>query len=116
VPEAGVPTFAAVSEQRFLEGGTDLVFLFSTGASSNVGQASRRSPSKNPPHYLVAAGQPTKPRLKAIIQSQRPARRLSYGMWFRLKTLGHQAAARFSRPEIYFAGGPWFDHFGPIIN
>jgi hypothetical protein len=37
-------------------------------------------------------------------------------MWFRLKTLGHQAAARFSRPEIYFAGGPWFDHFGPIIN
>ena len=50
------------------------------GASSNVGQASRLSPSKNSPHLLVIAGQATKPRLKAIIQSQRQARRLSYGM------------------------------------
>ena len=50
------------------------------GASSNVGQASRLSPSKNPPRFLVIAGQATKPRLKAIIQSQRQARRPSYGM------------------------------------
>jgi hypothetical protein len=38
------------------------------GVANNVGQASRLSPAKNPPHLLVTAGQAMNQRLKATIQ------------------------------------------------
>jgi hypothetical protein len=49
-------------------------------APACVGQASRLSHPKISLHLLVTAKQLEKHRLKAIIQSQRQARRLSYGM------------------------------------
>jgi hypothetical protein len=67
------------------------------GASSDVGQASRWSPSENPPHLLAAAALATKQRLKAIIQSHRQARRLSYGMVKRTNLPGCGGGAAISR-------------------
>jgi len=71
----------------------------SVPTASNVGQASRLSPSKNPPHLLGATSQATKPRLKAIIQSQRQARHFVRAVVVKLNVwFGNRGGQRTVRP------------------